>query len=98
MTRYEVDTTALRAEFDVCGACDYGVPVGCSCSSRDPRAVISELCDEIDRLRAASTEALLAHAAEMDNYADADETSRAEERAYRWAAKDARERAEQAAS
>lgn len=47
-----VDTTALRAEFDVCGACDYGVAVGCSCSKREPRAVIGDLCDEVDRLRA----------------------------------------------
>lgn len=47
-----IDTAALRAEFDVCGACDYGADVGCSCSIRDPRLVIVALCDEVDRLTA----------------------------------------------
>jgi hypothetical protein len=32
----------------VCGSCDAGLPMSCSCSEPDPRGVISALCDLLE--------------------------------------------------
>ena len=47
----DVDTNAIRDRWGLCGACDAGLLTSCTCPPADPRTVIGNLCDEIDRLR-----------------------------------------------
>jgi hypothetical protein len=46
----------IRSEYlGMCGSCDAGLPQSCTCSSNDPRGVISALCDALtsDRVKVA---------------------------------------------
>jgi hypothetical protein len=38
----------------VCGSCDAGLPMNCTCPPGDPRPIVSRLVAEIERLRAAT--------------------------------------------
>lgn len=48
-----IDVEVIRAEWlGQCGICEFGVPGPCRCPDGDPRTVIGDLCDEVERLRA----------------------------------------------
>ncbi len=52
MTRPEVDIEAISEKWlRQCSACDAGLAMSCTCPEGDPRNVISNLVDEIKRLR-----------------------------------------------
>lgn len=54
---YEFDLEAIKAKWlGMCGACDAGLPMGCSCTGDDPRPVMLLLIEEIERLRAIGAE------------------------------------------
>ena len=49
------DLEAIIGEWlQQCGPCDAGLSMGCSCSNKDPRPVISGLVDEVEQLRASA--------------------------------------------
>lgn len=52
MTTNDID--AIRAEWlHLCGLCDAGVQMECTCPKGDVRPVVSALCEEIEQLRPA---------------------------------------------
>lgn len=47
-----IDLEEIRSTWLVqCGPCDYGIAGACNCPPGEPRAVIGDLCDEVERLR-----------------------------------------------
>lgn len=48
----ELDLNEVRPWLRLCGSCDAGLPMGCTCPSADPRPMILRLVQEIERLRA----------------------------------------------
>lgn len=48
-----LDTSAIRAKWlRVCGNCDAGLMMACTCEIDDPRSAIEVLCNEVDYLSA----------------------------------------------
>lgn len=45
-----LDLAAIKAEWlNVCGSCDAGLPMACSCPAGDPRGVIAALVALVER-------------------------------------------------
>lgn len=49
----KLDLDAIKAEWlELCGYCDVGLPMGCTCPSGDYRPVMFSLVAEVERLKA----------------------------------------------
>jgi hypothetical protein len=55
VTTEPLDLDVIRPWFTLCGPCDAGLPMACTCPQGDPRPIVAKLVAEVERLRADRT-------------------------------------------